>query len=252
MPWKLTTLFTILGFSIAAWLAGQPLVFPDLEIDLRRYHAPRAAGPISIDGRLDEPAWAAAPVTAPFMRSDGKWRGHLDSVARLVWDDEALYVAFIAADRDLHSPFSERDDALYTRDVVEVFLDPGGDGRDYYELEVSPRGVLFDALFASHRHDLPRSRAWDGAGIEAAAHAIGTIDDDSDGLRDIGWSAELRIPFAAIRHAARSPPQEGDEWRMNLFRIDAHAEGGHYTAWTPPLRGDFHALDRFGTLVFAP
>jgi hypothetical protein len=39
---------------------------------------------------------------------------------------------------------------------------------------------------------------------------------------------------------------------MNLFRIDAHTRSADYTAWTAPLVGDFHKLDRFGTLVFGP
>ena len=122
---------------------------------------------------------------------------------------------------------------------MELFLDPDGDGLNYYEFEVSPSGVIFDALFASHRKDLPRSRRWNGAGVEGAAVHI-----------DGGWTAELKVPWSDIQHAPHSPPRVGDEWRGNLFRIDVHAQGGDFTAWTAPLRGDFHALDRFGTLVF--
>ena len=71
-----------------------------------------------------------------------------------------------------------------------------------------------------------------------------------DGQPDEGYTAELRIPLSAIDR----PPQRpivGSVWRINLFRIDIHDDGsGHYTAWTPPIVGDFHALDRFGFLVF--
>ena len=41
---------------------------------------------------------------------------------------------------------ARRDEPLYEEDVVEVFIDPFGGGTTYYEFEVSPRGVLFDAL----------------------------------------------------------------------------------------------------------
>ncbi len=48
------------------------------------------------------------------------------------------------------------------------------------------------------------------------------------------------------------PPTVGTEWRANFFRLD-HPNGKPQTgsSWSPPMVGDFHALDKFGTLVFA-
>ena len=50
---------------------------------------------------------------------------------------------------------------------------------------------------------------------------------------------------------ANVPPQVGTVWRANFFRMDMPAgkpQSG--TAWSPPLVGDFHALDKFGELAF--
>ena len=47
------------------------------------------------------------------------------------------------------------------------------------------------------------------------------------------------------------PPKVGTEWRVNFFRMDMPAgtpQAG--TGWSPPMVGDFHALDKFGVLVF--
>ena len=232
------------GALVAWWAASR-----GIDTSLRLYDAHRATSPVTIDGRLDDAAWLTADLAGPFVLSDGSGMPPLACTARLLWDDDALYVAFEADDKDLISPFLRHDDDLFTRDVAEVFLDPEGDGKNYYELEVSPRGVTFDALFPSYRKDLPRSRAWNAFAFDAAAVTRGTVDD---GASDEGWTAELRIPWATISFAPRTPPAVGDLWRMNLFRIDVHADGsGHYAAWTPPLRGDFHALDRFGTLRFS-
>jgi hypothetical protein len=47
------------------------------------------------------------------------------------------------------------------------------------------------------------------------------------------------------------PPQPGDKWRFNLYRLEHHGrkqvEG---QAFSPLFIGDFHALPRFAWLVF--
>ncbi len=202
------------------------------------YTAARVASPPAIDGDLSD--WADVPRTRLFVRSDGKAFAKRPCTAALAWDDRNLYVAFDAADDDVLSPHTERDDDLWTKDVVEIYLDPGADGLNYYEFQVSPAGVVFDALFPKYRHNLARSRRWNARGLTAAAR-----------IHSGGYTAELAIPFRALRHAPSRRPKPGDAWRMNLYRIDIHPdETGDYTAWTPPIVGDFHALDRFGTLVF--
>ncbi len=45
-------------------------------------------------------------------------------------------------------------------------------------------------------------------------------------------------------------PSGAGRWRMNLYRLETHnrqrvVEG---SGFSPPLRGDFHTLDRFGWL----
>jgi hypothetical protein len=46
-------------------------------------------------------------------------------------------------------------------------------------------------------------------------------------------------------------PRRGDRWRFNLYRLRQNpgqrAEG---QAYSPPMVGDFHALDRFATMRF--
>ena len=64
------------------------------------YVVHRAWGPIRIDGLLAEPAWDAAQVAGPLVRSlDGK-PASAATEARLLWDDENLYVAFSSQKTD--------------------------------------------------------------------------------------------------------------------------------------------------------
>ena len=47
----------------------------------------------------------------------------------------------------------QRDDTLWKSDVVEVYLDPGGDTKDYVELQFNPKNAIFDAIFKSAIND---------------------------------------------------------------------------------------------------
>jgi hypothetical protein len=80
----------------------------------------------------------------------------------------------------------------------------------------------------------------------------GTLNKRND--QDKGWVAEIAIPLADVAGldtAQKIAPKVGDVWRLNLFRMDS-PEGKPQvaSAWSPPLVGDFHKLDRFGELAF--
>ena len=206
----------------------------------------RASGPLQIDGVLAEAAWDRAERAGPFLRSlDGKPCA-IQTVARLLWDDENLYVAFQAEDPDISTPYSKDDEPLYQSNVVEIFLNPSGDLRRYDEIELAPSNALFDASFTGRRQGMDLS--WSSR-ARHAVHLDGTLNDPRD--VDRGWTAELAIPFAALTGMPRPRPQRGDRWRFNLYRLrQSPGRPGEGQAYAPPMIGDFHALDRFATLRF--
>jgi len=208
-------------------------------------HVRKTATPPKIDGVLDDPAWQAATLLTLVDSLDGR-PTQLRTTARLTWDAEALYVAFDCEDPDVWGTFRNRDDPIYTQEAVEIFIDADADGKTYDEIEVSPHNVVFDAYFPARRQGMDLS--WD-SGIQSAVKVDGTIDDASD--RDHGWTVEMRIPFARLHSVPRLPPQPGDRWRFNLYRLEMpdrkNAQG---QALSPLFVGDFHAVDRFAWLVF--
>jgi len=205
------------------------------------YRVHRAPAPIAIDGALLEAAWDRADRTGRFVRSlDGK-AADAATEARLLWDDEALYVAFQCEDANVATPFTRDDQPLYTSNVVEIFLNPSGDLARYVEIEVAPSNALFDASFTGRRAGM--DLGWSSA----ARHAVqvdGTLNDSRD--VDRGWTVELAIPFANLPGEPR--PRRGDQWRFNLFRL--RQPPGEGQAYSPPMVGDFHALEKFATLRF--
>jgi hypothetical protein len=210
----------------------------------------KAGTTLTMDGKLDEPAWKDATSTGPFVNTmDGTPVGSAAS-ARALWDDKNLYVAFEFQDADIYSAFEKHDDKLWTQDAAELFIDADGDRRTYVELQVSPRNVTFDSFLPNYRAN---DNAWD-APLVSGVQVSGTINKSDD--NDTGWTVELQVPLTAARGKLEAmnnvPPAVGTQWRANFFRMD-HRTGKPQAAsgWSPPLVGDFHALDKFGLLVFA-
>ena len=211
------------------------------------YVVHRANGRIDVDGVLAESAWDRAARAGPFVRSlDGKPAGAATE-ARLLWDDDQLYIAFLCEDTNVGSPFVKDDEKLYTSNVVEIFLNPSGDGSRYDEIEVAPTNALFDASFSGG----PR-KGMDLSWSSQARHAVhvdGTLNEPRD--VDRGWTVELAIPFAALTGMPGARPQRGDRWKFNLYRLrQTPGQPSEGQAFSPPMRGDFHVLDRFATLRF--
>ena len=220
-------------------------VLQRLPAALPEYHVARADPPPRIDGVLDDPAWARAQAVNLVNSLDGS-PARVRTTARLLWDDQFLYVSFDCEDPDVWATLTKRDDPLYTEEVVEVFIDADGDGRTYNEIEVSPANVVFDAYFPERRQGMDLS--WDSGALTAVT-VQGTLNDPSD--RDEGWRVEMRIPIDRLASVPHVPPRPGDRWRFNLYRLEHHGrrqvEG---QAYSPPRVGDFHALNRFAWLVF--
>lgn len=172
------------------------------------------------------------------------------------WTDERLLVLFTCVEEHVWATHTARDAPLYDEEVVEVFLAPTGDVRHYYELEVSPANVLFDARVKSpdlDRKTMQVETDWTCAGLETRAHVDGTlrrtVPTHGEPPSAAGWRAALSIPFAAFPEV--SAPRPGDRWRANFYRIERGREVS-YAAWSPTMErpANFHVPARFGVLCF--
>lgn len=215
-----------------------------------RMTAKKRQGALRIDGVLDEADWQRAERAGPFIAYDGRRKITNPTWVRVLWDADQLYVAFECDDKDIHTPYEERDDPLYESEAVEIFIDADGDKDVYVELQAAPNDVHFDAAFAGGRRK-NFDTSYD-VNYQTKAKLDGTLNDGSD--VDKGWVSEWRIPIAELRDVP-APPAVGSEWKVNFFRLDRlrrgeRVVGSEAAAWSSPLSGDFHNLDRFGTLVF--
>ena len=175
---------------------------------------------------------------------------------RLEASAEWLEVRFECQDERAWGSMSERDAPLWQEEVVEVFLAPTGDSesdllaapREYIELEVSPKGALFDAWVKNPQGDrsaMTVDTAWDWPGIEWRAGRLPSLPADRQ-----DWWAELRLPWRGLGYDAAPL-----FLRANFYRVErpsgAAGPDDEYTAWSPTWADppDFHRPDMFGLVV---
>ena len=202
-----------------------------------RYLAPilraqKLAGPPpNIDGIPDEAVWSSAPVAGGFIQmqpNEGEPASERTE-ARVLYGEDALYVAFRAYDREpekIVGQLARRDQQVYS-DWVIVAIDSYFDKRTAFQFRVNPVGVKTDTY---HFNDTQEDDSWDAV-WDAAAH----IDAE-------GWTAEIEIPYSQLRFEA------GDEltWGIEFGREIARRE--ETSLWAPISRQDAAIVSKFGEL----
>jgi hypothetical protein len=224
----------------------------------KRLIVKKADKPIKLDGKLDEAAWQSANSTGAFVNTLTGAAITPKTEAKLLWDKDNLYFAFQNEDADVWTTLGKRDDKLWQQEAVEIFIDADKNGKSYVEIQVAPNGNIFDTYLPEYRkyEDAadPKRKPYDwNSKTKAKVVVDGTFGKRDD--QDKSWVAEIAIPLSDVNGldtaGAKLPPQQGDVWRVNMFRLDS-PEGKAQIAmgWSAPMVGDFHALDKFGEIVF--
>ncbi len=218
-----------------------------------RYTCCRAAGPIVVDGKLDEPSWQLAPKSAPFVDIVTGEPAWFDTRVALLWDDDYLYFGFQVEETDVWGTLTERDSRIYEENDVEVFIA----GRDaYYEFEINALNTVYEVFWiwkdvlkpglsayygrpefnpetqrtmvldgvGGHVHQRGERWGfldWNFPGLKTAVHVDGVLNSRTN--TDRGWTVELAFPWKGLADIAdgRSlPPRDGDVWRIDCSRFE--------------------------------
>jgi hypothetical protein len=177
--------------------------------------------------------------------ADGSGPAQQQTVTRVCYNRQMLFVRFDCADTDIWGTYTQRDDAIYDEEVVEIFIAPGdATPVDYYEFEVSPNGVLLE-VFAHNptgdRAQMQLDFTWDCAGLQWVAQR-----DDAQNQ----WRVIYALPWASIG----APTDLPTIWRANFYRIDRPRNGEpEFSCWSPTMidPADFHRPAYFGYLTLA-
>lgn len=233
----MTSLRIAIGLAMTAGIAAPWTAFaaPAASPTTRpTYVAPRCDMPITIDGKLDEPAWQRVPESAPFVpvRPDAVMTRR--TTLRMTYDDTTLYVGVRCDDPNAHeavlaSPRAHDDPNIWRDDSVEVFFDP------------AQCRALFDQFIVSIAGRMVYGRDGNYEPDTLTKVAVHVADD--------AWFVELAIPFERLGVRAHA----GDMWGMDVFR-SRHARSPsdktELSAWSP-TGASFRLAHKFGNLLFA-
>lgn len=250
----------------AGVVAAPPLPPTPAEPPPKGYVCHRATGPITVDGDLSEPVWAAVPWSDPFVDIEGgkKPAPRFRTRVKMLWDDEALYIAAELEEPHVWANLTDHDAVIFQDPDFEVFLDPDADSHLYAELELNARNTTWDLLLTKPYKDGGKAvNGWEVIGLKTAVKVDGTLNDPRD--TDRGWTVEIRWPWAGLKEISNVPvpPRAGDQWRINFSRVewDITTDGGKYQkvkgrpehnwVWSPQGVIDMHRPERWGYLQFS-
>jgi hypothetical protein len=215
--------------------------------------AARASVPPTIDGRLDDPAWQAAPPVARFVQHEpfeGRPITERTEV-RLLYDRDAIYVGAWLYDSDpqgLVRGETRRDAGVDDTDAFLIVLDTYHDRQNGFVFGTTPAGIEYDGQVTREGtgsgNQSARSQPGAAAGFNLNWDGSWTVATSAD---QHGWYAEFRIPFSTLRY-----PRGGAQvWGMNLARyIRRKSEQGfwsrvgrEYTLWRISAAGTLTGVE---------
>ncbi len=215
------------------------------------YHCRRVSQSFEVDGDIAKPAWQSTPALE-LRLADGGGEPAQSTAVRSCWDGENLYLAFECQDMDIRATLRQRDDRVWQEEAVEAFIAPYGDLRHYYEFQCSPLNVVRDVKVTNpnaRAENLIFDGAWDCAGWQTAVRV--QSGSSRSGQNGQIWTCEWRLPLGELLDPGAGPILSGEEWRVNLFRIDRWPQE-EFSSWsaTPGQPLSFHRPTCFGRWVF--
>lgn len=201
--------------------------------------------PITLDGKLDNPAWHRTPAYT-LVHAQEQYRnmprdirefyrnGVVESgKVRLLWNDKYLYVGFEFNDTDVVAE-GKTDQLHHYRmgDVAELFLKPENKSW-YWEMYAAPNGCKTAFFFPSRGllglpSGFPEKSALKG--MIATASFKGTLNNSWD--KDKKWSAVIAVPLAELAMVGEKLDQK-TPWliffgRYNYGRYLIYCENSSY------------------------
>jgi len=195
---------------------------------------------ITVDGKLDEAIWdGSTKIYLHPYKGNPKGLEVVETLVYALKDQDNLYFAFKCEEPQVSNMIythRESDDKDIWRDSsVELFLNPSGDRKNYYQLLVNPAGCHSDNT--SEKVGLNNLTDWEW---NSAATVKTSIEES-------GWSAEIAIPLKSFEVFQ----EKGFPVNFNRNRVlDSGSDYVNLYTWSPFLIHGFHDLQNFGSVLF--
>jgi len=195
----------------------RPFVMP------RHYICGRTTGPMTVDGKMDEPSWAKAPWTQYHLDIEGQMRPirpKFNTRSKMLWDDRYFYVAVRLDEPHIWGTITERNAVIFNDNDFEVFIDPDGDCHTYYEFEINALNTVWNLFMDKPYKHGGNAVIREMPGQKSGVYVKGTLNDPGD--TDEYWTVEIAFPWKGMAEHAHCacPPRDGDQWRVNFSRVE--------------------------------
>ena len=200
-----------------------------------------------VSGTGDNQNWSYTDwITLPIQTATGR---ALNTAVKIRYSATGLYFLFRCDDQKLTATIQEDFGALFTEDVVEVFLWPDPSVPIYFEYELSPLNYELPLLVPNLNGRIQGWKPWRTQNSPQTQRATSVQGGEKKSNATVtGWTAEFFIPYALMKPLVSTIPTPGTTWRGNLYRID-YDRGYQTWAWQK-TGGSFHEFDKFGLFVF--
>ncbi|MCU4176745.1 carbohydrate-binding family 9-like protein [Carboxylicivirga sp. N1Y90] len=233
------------------------------------YIVAKCAEPLIIDGLDDDSHWENAPYTSLFIDIEGIKKPKYDTRAKMLWDNDYLYVFAKLNEPHIWGNLKQRDTVIFYNNDFEVFLDPSLTTYNYGEIEVNVLNTVWDlTLDKPYRVGGSADNSWDLDDLKTAISIEGTLNDPSD--IDSFWTVEMAIPLKPLlelKKSDKSTPMNNEQWRINFSRVnwDHDITNGNYSrkkvdgkylpeynwVWSPQGVINMHEPEKWGYLQFS-
>ncbi|KAJ0404871.1 hypothetical protein ATCC90586_007821 [Pythium insidiosum] len=267
--------------TIAADLVA-PRVQPELPfawLHPRRYSAYSVADAtaITIDGKLDEPAWEDVPFSEPFVDIMGPqhWsQPWFSTRVKMRYNASHLFIGAYLEDSAVWAHETQRNAVVYHDNDFEVFVDAAGHTHNYVEIEVNALNTTWnlqlDRPYRDGGHEnstrVDPRHGFDlvGKGFQSAVFTEGPPNDAAQSLHY--WTVEMALPMRHLvdNASAPLPPKAGSFWRINFSRVQwatrVRADGTYEKipsrkednwVWSPQYAVNMHMPEQWGYVFFS-
>ena len=161
--------------------------------------AVRCDKPPALDGNLNDPAWKTAPVAAPFIDPYTGEPPPDQTEVRIVYDDQAVYVAFLCHDSQPNKIVGR-----------EITPDAQFNGEDTVTFDIDPFHTRHGDSISSFTVNAINTRAELLAGGRAAkVEWRGLWESVTRRIAD-GWICEMKIPWRILNYPDSATPVDMD------------------------------------------
>lgn len=234
----------------------------------RHYIVTRKKGNLSVDGRLDDQAWASVPWTEDFVDIRGGPPAFpapsKETRVKIVYDDTQIYVATRLAEDHVWATYTQKDSRIYQENAFEIFFDVDNSMSWYKEYEINALGTTWDLALSRAYMDGGNFFNWEGI-TQKGVYADGGVNNISN--PSTFWSTEVSFSFTGLNeNTSRThiTPTNGEVWFVVFARPEYQTQENKTTgkyeqvpgtdaswwSWNPTGAVNLHLPSRWGLLYF--